>query len=150
MDWILDFLDTDSGCFQHDQEYCFLYCSRVRLDLDCIFAEKNVTGCLLDLYLPGLKQESDCLNLVGTGSGLDLVSKFAKQDWTRTQKNHSPNTSVLHTRYTAYQQLNKAIRSNAQYNIECCLDIIELVICSNLIHLLNNLVFHNCEVFISQ
>ena len=120
------------------------------MDLDCIFAEKNVTGCLLDLYLPGLKQESDCLNLVGTGSGLDLVSKFAKQDWTRTQKNQSPNTSVLHTRYTAYQQLNKAIRSNAQYNIECCLDIIELVICSNLIHLLNNLVFHNCEVFISQ
>jgi len=53
---------------------------------------------LLDLYLPGLKQESDWLNLVGTGSGFDLDSKFAKQDWTRTQKNQSPNTSATYHR----------------------------------------------------
>jgi len=46
---------------------------------------------------PELKQESDCLNLVGTGSGLDSDSKFAKQDWSRTQENQSPNTSTLHT-----------------------------------------------------
>ena len=33
--------------------------------------------------------------LVGTGSGLDLDSQFAKQDWIRTQKNQSPNTSTI-------------------------------------------------------
>ena len=48
---------------------------------------------MLDLYLPGLKPDSDCLNLVGNGSGSDLDSQFAKQDWIRTQKNQSPNTS---------------------------------------------------------
>jgi len=32
------------------------------LDLDFVFTEKNVTVCLVDIYLPGLKQESDCLN----------------------------------------------------------------------------------------
>ena len=43
--------------------------------------------------IPGLKQESDYLNLVGTGSGLYEDLEFAKQDWIRTQKNQSPNTS---------------------------------------------------------
>ena len=39
------------------------------LDLYFVFTEKNVAGSLLDLYFPRLKQESDCLVLVGTGSG---------------------------------------------------------------------------------
>jgi len=33
---------------------------------------KNVTSCLLDLYLPRLKQESDCLNQACTGSGFTI------------------------------------------------------------------------------
>jgi len=61
--------------------------------LDLVFTKINITVCLVDLYLPGLKQELDCLNLVGTESGLD--SKFAKQDWIRTQENQSPNTSSV-------------------------------------------------------
>jgi len=32
------------------------------LDLDFVFTEKNVAVCLVDIYLTGLKQESDCLN----------------------------------------------------------------------------------------
>jgi len=48
---------------------------------------------LFDLYLTEVKQESDCLCLVGTGSGADLDSKFAKQNWIRIQTNQSPNTS---------------------------------------------------------
>jgi len=31
--------------------------------------------------------------VVGNASGLDSDSKFAKQDWNRTQENQSPNTS---------------------------------------------------------
>jgi len=96
MDWILDFLKLDSGYFHRDQEWGFLSVVESGLDLGFVFTEKNVTGCLLDLYLPGLKQESDCLNLIGTGSGLDSDSQFAKQDWIRTQKNQSPNTSSAH------------------------------------------------------
>ena len=57
---------------------------------------KDVAGCLLDLYLPGLKQESDCLCLVGAGSGLDSDSKFAKQDWIWTQKIRV-RTPLLHS-----------------------------------------------------
>ena len=34
------------------------------------------------------------MNLVGTGSGVDSDSKFAKQDWIRPQKNQSPHTSA--------------------------------------------------------
>ena len=98
MDWILDFLDPDSGCFQQDQEWGFLSHSRMRIEFGFYFYWKSVTGCLLDLYLPWLKQESDCLNLFGTGSGLDSDSQFAKQDWIRTQKNQSPNTSIAGSR----------------------------------------------------
>jgi len=47
---------------------------------------KNVTGCLLDLYFPGLEQESNCLNIVVTSSGLDSDSRFAKHDWIQTRK----------------------------------------------------------------
>jgi len=57
---------------------------------------KKLIGCLLDLYLPGLKQESDLLNLVGTGSQLDSDSQFEKQDWFQTQTNQSPNTCGAH------------------------------------------------------
>jgi len=76
MDWILDFLYLDSGSFQQDQEWDFLNVSRIRI----VFTEKTFrilcllkkhSGCLLDLYLPWLIKESDCLNLVGTGSGLE-------------------------------------------------------------------------------
>jgi len=38
------------------------------LDLDLVFAEKNVTGYLLDLYLQGVNLESDFLCPVGTES----------------------------------------------------------------------------------
>ena len=93
MDWILDFLDPDSGCFQQDQEWGSLSSSRIRIGFGFCFYWKNVTGSLLDLYFPGLKQESDGLNLLGTGSRLDLDSQFVKPDWIRTQKNQSPNTS---------------------------------------------------------
>jgi len=62
------------------------------LDLDFVCWE-NVAGCLLDLYLPGLNQESDCLCLVGTGSWPDSDSLVAKQNWIRTQKNQSLHTS---------------------------------------------------------
>ena len=34
--------------------------------------------------------------VVGTGSGLDSDSKFAKQDWIRTQENQSPKTPTSH------------------------------------------------------
>ena len=67
------------------------------LDLDFVFTEENITVCLLDLYISGLKQESDYLNLFGTGWGLDSDSQFAKQDWSRTQRNQSPNTSSTDT-----------------------------------------------------
>jgi len=78
MDWILDFLDPDSGFFQQDQEWVFLSCSRMRFGFGFCFYWKNITGCLIDLYLPRLKEDSDCLNVVGTGSGLDSDSQFAK------------------------------------------------------------------------
>ena len=39
----------------------FFFCSWIRVGF--CFYWKNVTGCLLDLYLSGLKQVSDCLNL---------------------------------------------------------------------------------------
>ena len=71
-----------------------------RLDLDFVFTEKKLTVCLVDIYLPEIKQESDCLNLFGTGSGLESYSKFAKQDWTRTQEKRSPNTSMKQKRLT--------------------------------------------------
>jgi len=71
--------------------------------LDFVFTEKNVTGSSLDLYFPRLNRESDCLVLVGTGSGLDSDSKFEKQDWNRTQKNQSPNTSTVHHWYRLYR-----------------------------------------------
>ena len=97
MDWILDFLDLDSGCFKRDQEWGYLSCSRIRIGLGFCFYWKNVIGSLLDLYFPGLKQESDCLNSVGTGTGLESDSQFVKPDWIRAQKNQSPNTSTIYT-----------------------------------------------------
>jgi len=54
MDWILDFLEPDSGFFQQDQEWGFLSCSRIQIGF--YYYWKNVTGCLLDLHLPGVKQ----------------------------------------------------------------------------------------------
>ena len=62
-----------------------------RLDLDFVLLKKLY--CLFGwLIFIRTQTESDCLNLVGTGSGLD--SKFVKQDWIRAQENHSPNTST--------------------------------------------------------
>jgi len=101
MDWILDFLDPDSGYFQQDQEWGFLSSSRIRIGSGFCFYCKNITGCLLDLYIPGVKKESDCLNQVGTGSGLDSDSQFAKEDWIRTQKNQSPNPSTGYVTFSA-------------------------------------------------
>ena len=45
------------------------------LDLDFVFTEKTllIFACL---FLPGLKQESDCLCLVGTGSGVNTQSNI--------------------------------------------------------------------------
>jgi len=57
------------------------------LDLDFMFTEKTI---LVLCLTSGLKQESDCLCLFGTGSVLDSYSKFAKEDWIRSQKNWSP------------------------------------------------------------
>jgi len=98
-DWIMDFLDPDSGCFQQDQELGFLSCSQNRIGFGFCVYWKNFANCLLDLYLPGIKQESDCLNLVtvSSRSKLDLDSKFAKQDWIRAQTNQSMNTSTTNT-----------------------------------------------------
>ena len=55
---------------------------------------KNITGCLLDLYICGVKQESDCLFHVGAESGADSDWKLTEQDWIRIQKNRSPHTSA--------------------------------------------------------
>jgi len=54
------------------------------LHLDFVFAEKRY--CLLDFYLTGVKQKSGWVGLVGTGSGADSDSKFAKPDRIRTKK----------------------------------------------------------------
>ena len=94
MDWISDFLDPDTGCVQQDQEFGFPSYSRIRTGFGFCTYWKNVTGCLLYWYSTGFKQDSDSLNLVGTGSGVDSDSKFAKQDWTRIQKNQCPHTSA--------------------------------------------------------
>ena len=52
MDWMLDFLDPVSGCFQQDQDWDFLSWSRIRIGFGLCFYWKNVTGCLLNLYFP--------------------------------------------------------------------------------------------------
>ena len=88
-----------------------------RLDLD-FFYWRKVTGSLLDLLFPGLKQESDCLNLVGTGSGLDSDSQFAKPDWTRTQKNQSPNTSSINTPRNLLRQKSIHVYCSEKYLME--------------------------------
>jgi len=49
--------------------------------------------------------------VVGAGSGLDLDSKFAKQDWTQTQENQSPNTSGKHACGTG--------NTHSKFAIEC-------------------------------
>ena len=90
------FFGSDTCCLQQDQEWGFLCSSRSRIEFGFYVCWKNVTGCLLNLYLSGVKQESVCLCHVGTGSGMDSVSKFAKQDWIRTQKIQSPHTSGAH------------------------------------------------------
>jgi len=86
MDWILDFLDPYSSCLRQDQECGFLCCSRNGIGLGFCVCWKNVAGCLLDLNLCGVKQESDCLHLVGTRSEADSDSKFAKQNWSGPKK----------------------------------------------------------------
>ena len=78
-----------------DQEWGFLCCARSRIGFFVCW--KNVTGCLLDLYLRGVKQESDFLCHVGTGSGRDSDWKLANQVWIPTKKNQSPDTSTMHT-----------------------------------------------------
>jgi len=54
---------------------CFLYMLK---KIEKINPKKRFTGCLPELYLCGVKQESDCLRHVSTGSGADSDSKFAK------------------------------------------------------------------------
>jgi len=46
MDWILDFLDPDSGCFQQDQGESFFPVAGSGLDLDFVFTEKTFPACL--------------------------------------------------------------------------------------------------------
>jgi len=94
MDWILDFLDRTPAASNRIRSEVFFPVAGSGLDLDFVFTEKNVSVCLVDIFLPGLKQESYCLNGSWYRIRLDLDSKFAKQDWIRTQENQSPNTST--------------------------------------------------------
>ena len=64
----------------------FFCCSRIWTGFGFCVCWKNITSCLLDLYLCGVKQESNYLCHFGTESGGDSDWKFAKQDWIRTKK----------------------------------------------------------------
>ena len=98
-DWIWDYLDPESVCFQQDQEWGFLSCSQIQFGF--CFCWKSVAGFCLTHVFP----DSHCLNLVSTGSGLDSDSKNVKtqsglsnfaiqiQSWifkTQSKSNHSP------------------------------------------------------------
>jgi len=60
MDWILDFWYWTSVASNSTRSVVFFPVAGSGLDF--VFTEKNVAVCLIDIYLPGLKQESDCLN----------------------------------------------------------------------------------------
>jgi len=59
MDLILHFLDLDSGASNRNRSEIFFPVAGTGLDLAFGVYCRNVTGCLLDLYLPEPKQESD-------------------------------------------------------------------------------------------
>jgi len=52
MDWILDFLETDPRCFQHDQEGSFLSNSRIRIGFGLHFSEKMLLVVCLTYNYP--------------------------------------------------------------------------------------------------
>jgi len=83
MDWISDILDPDSGCVQQDQEFGFPSCSHFRLDLDFVLTEKT----LLVVYFTDIQPGVGFLESSWYRTGVVSDSKFAKQDWNRTQKN---------------------------------------------------------------
>ena len=57
--------------------------SRLRFGFGFYACWKNVTSCLFDLYLTGLKPQSECLCVVGNRSVAYSGSKFAEQIWIR-------------------------------------------------------------------
>jgi len=66
--WILDFLDPDSGCFQQDQEWGYLSCSRILMDF--VFTEKTLLVLCLT-YISRTQTGVGFLETSCTGSGLD-------------------------------------------------------------------------------
>jgi len=51
MDWILDFLDPDAGCFQQDRTEVFFPEAGSGLDLDFVFTEKmSLVVCLTYIF----------------------------------------------------------------------------------------------------
>ena len=84
------FFDQDSCCFQQDQEWDFLFYSWRRIGFRFWLCWKNVAYCLLDLYLCGVKQESDCLCHVGTGSGADSDLQNRIVSWLKKIRVRTP------------------------------------------------------------
>jgi len=79
MDWILDFLGPNPTpvAYNRIRTEVFFPEAGSGLDLDFVFTEKTLLVVCLT-YISGLKQESDCLNLVGTG--LDPDSKRSESE----------------------------------------------------------------------
>jgi len=78
----------------------FFHATGSRLDLDFVFTEKTFLVVCLTYIYPDSNRSRIAFNLAGTGTGIDLDSQFAKQDWIRTQKNQSPNNSTARQRCT--------------------------------------------------
>jgi len=67
MDWVSDFFYPDScASYRFRSEVFFAIAG-----LDFVFAEETLMVVCFDLYLCGVKQESDCLCHVGTATGAD-------------------------------------------------------------------------------
>ena len=70
MDWILDCLDPDSGCFQQDQEWGFLSCSRIRIGFGfCVYWKKTLLFVWFTYIYPDSNRSRIAWMVVGTGSG---------------------------------------------------------------------------------
>jgi len=94
---ILDFLKPDSGCFQQDQVWGYLSCSRIWIGIGYWFYWINVNDSLLDLYFHGLKQESDCFNLFGirSGFGFTICETGLEPDSKKSFSQHLCRTPLL-------------------------------------------------------
>jgi len=62
------------------------------LELDFVFTEKNVAVCLVDIYLPGRKQESDCLHgswyRIRIGFGFKICKTGLDPDSRKSESEH--------------------------------------------------------------